>query len=77
LHAGQIYSIDFCYSGRPVSIGRFGGITFESDPAGRPWIYTACEGFSASIWLPRTANGTMERCAQLNRDDYDFGMQLY
>ncbi len=52
LHAGQIYSIDFYYSGKPVSTGRFGGITFGRDPAGRPWIYTACEGIGASIWWP-------------------------
>ena len=49
LHAGQVYSIDFYYSGKPVSTGRFGGITFGQDPAGRPWIYTACEGEGASI----------------------------
>ena len=24
--------------------GRFGGMTFRKDPAGRPWINTACEG---------------------------------
>ncbi len=52
LHAGQVYSIDFYYSGKPVSTGRFGGITFGGDPAGRPWIYTACEGIGASIWWP-------------------------
>jgi aminopeptidase N len=52
LHAGQVYSIDFYYSGKPVSTGRFGGITFGHDPTGRPWIYTACEGTGASIWWP-------------------------
>ena len=52
LKAGQAYSIDFYYSGKPVSVGRFGGITFGKDPAGRPWIYTACEGEGASIWWP-------------------------
>lgn len=52
LRAGQVYSIDFYYSGKPVSGGRFGGITFGRDPAGRPWIYTACEGNGASIWWP-------------------------
>jgi aminopeptidase N len=52
LKAGQVYSIDFYYSGKPASTGRFGGITFGKDPAGRPWIYTACEGIGASIWWP-------------------------
>ena len=32
--------------------GRFGGIAFRKDPAGRHWINTACEGEGASIWWP-------------------------
>ena len=52
LRAGRTYSIDFYYSGHPVSHGRFGGFTFGQDPSGRPWIYTACEGIGASIWWP-------------------------
>ena len=52
LHAGRVYSIDFYYSGHPLTTGRFGGITFKTDPAGRTWINTACEGIGASIWWP-------------------------
>ena len=52
LKAGRTYSIDFYYSGTPQTIGRFGGFTFGKDPAGRPWIFTACEGEGASIWWP-------------------------
>lgn len=52
LKAGRIYTIDFYYSGTPQTIGRFGGFTFSKDPAGRPWIFTACEGEGASIWWP-------------------------
>ena len=52
LRAGKIYSINFYYSGYPVQTGRFGGLAFRSDPAGRPWINTACEGIGASIWWP-------------------------
>jgi aminopeptidase N len=52
LHAGQVYSIDFYYSGHPQEIGRFGGMTFKKDPAGRVWINTACEGDGASVWWP-------------------------
>jgi aminopeptidase N len=52
LRAGQIYSIDFYYSGHPRTTGRFGGITFKTDPAGHTWINTACEGIGASIWWP-------------------------
>jgi len=52
LKAGQTYAIDFYYSGTPRTIGRFGGFTFGKDPAGRDWIFTACEGEGASIWWP-------------------------
>jgi aminopeptidase N len=52
LRAGETYSIDFYYSGHPMETGRFGGIAFRKDPAGRTWINTACEGIGASIWWP-------------------------
>jgi aminopeptidase N len=52
LEAGEIYTIDFYYSGTPQTIGRFGGFTFSKDPASRDWIFTACEGEGASIWWP-------------------------
>lgn len=52
LRAGRVYAIDFYYSGTPQTTGRFGGFTFGKDPAGRPWIFTACEGEGASIWWP-------------------------
>jgi aminopeptidase N len=52
LSAGKIYSIDFYYSGHPQETGRFGGMTFKKDPAGRVWINTACEGDGASVWWP-------------------------
>ncbi len=52
LRAGREYSIDFFYSGNPVTAARFGGITFKTDPAGRPWINTACEDIGASVWWP-------------------------
>jgi aminopeptidase N len=52
LKAGQMIAINFYYSGHPLETGRFGGIAFRKDPAGRPWINTACEGEGASIWWP-------------------------
>jgi aminopeptidase N len=52
LHAGQEYTIDFYYSGHPLTTARFGGFTFGKDPVGRPWIYTACEDIGASVWWP-------------------------
>ena len=52
LKAGTEYIIDFYYSGHPVETGRFGAITFRQDPAGHPWINTACEETGASVWWP-------------------------
>ena len=52
LEKGREYTIDFHYSGTPREIGRFGGFAFRADPAGRPWINTACEGEGSSIWWP-------------------------
>src|SRR5262245_4557922 len=52
LEKGQTYSIDFYYSGAPTPIGRFGGMVFQKDPAGRPWIFTACEEEGPCMWWP-------------------------
>ena len=52
LKAGRTYEIAFRYSGTPREQGRFGGMAFRTDPAGRPWITTACEDDGASVWWP-------------------------
>jgi aminopeptidase N len=52
LRAGSVHSIDFYYSGMPEVLGRFGCLSFRTDPAGRPWIATACEDVGASAWWP-------------------------
>jgi aminopeptidase N len=52
LRKDRTYDIDFHYSGTPLETGRFGGIAFRKDPAGRHWINTACEGEGSSIWWP-------------------------
>jgi aminopeptidase N len=52
LRAGQTYAIEFHYSGIPLEQGRFGGMAFRTDPAGRPWITTAAEEEGASNWWP-------------------------
>jgi aminopeptidase N len=52
LLAGREYTIEVAYSGTPAETGRFGGFTFGTDPTGKPWITTACEGQGASIWWP-------------------------
>lgn len=50
--AGREVAIDVYYSGTPTQTGRFGGFVFSTDPKGRPWIYTACEGEGSSLWWP-------------------------
>ena len=52
LRRGKTYAIDFYYSGNPKETGRFGGLAFRKDPAGRHWINTACQGIGASVWWP-------------------------
>jgi len=52
LKKNSVHSIDFHYSGFPRETGRFGGISFKKDSAGRDWITTACQGIGASVWWP-------------------------
>ncbi len=52
LRKGEIYTVDFRYSGHPVEMGRFGGFVFRKDPMGRPLVNTACEEEGASVWWP-------------------------
>lgn len=52
LKKDQVHQIEVYYSGNPQEKGRFGGIAFRTDPAGRHWINTACEGEGSSIWWP-------------------------
>lgn len=52
LRAGTEHAIDIRYSGSPVEQGRFGGMAFRKDPAGRHWINTANEGEGSSVWWP-------------------------
>jgi aminopeptidase N len=52
LMKGRTYEVAFHYSGSPVETGRFGGITFRKDPAGRDWINTSCQHVGASVWWP-------------------------
>ncbi len=52
LQKGREYTIEFHYSGSPEEQGRFGGMAFRKDAAGRHWITTACEDEGASVWWP-------------------------
>ena len=67
LHSGQLYSVEVRYSGNPIAKGRFGGMSFEKDPAGRPWIFTADEDDGCSIFWP---------CKDQWRDEPQEGMDL-
>ena len=52
LKAGRTYTLDVRYAGMPQEQGRFGGLAFRTDPAGRHWINTANEGEGSSVWWP-------------------------
>ncbi|MFO7891445.1 MAG: M1 family metallopeptidase [bacterium] len=52
LKKGGTHSIDFFYSGTPARRGRFGGISFQQDSLGNPWVFTACQGTGSSMWWP-------------------------
>ncbi len=52
LPSGTEQTIVFYYRGSPQRKGRFGGIMFDRDPAGRPWITTSCEDVGSSFWWP-------------------------
>ncbi len=52
LKAGGVYEVTVAYHGHPLTQGRFGGVNFDKDKEGKPWITTACEGQGASVWWP-------------------------
>ena len=67
LKAGTTQTLTVTYHGAPQSKGRFGGMTFETDPAGRPWITTADEDDGCSIFWP---------CKDQWKDEPQEGMDL-
>jgi aminopeptidase N len=52
LRAGAVHEVAFHWSGRPQRAGRFGGMVFQSDSLGNPWVYTANQNIGASVWWP-------------------------
>jgi len=52
LRKGRTYTVTVTYAGSPQEQGRFGGLAFRRDPAGRHWINTANEGEGSSVWWP-------------------------
>ena len=55
LEKGQVDSLQFYYSGKPVVAENApwdGGFVFEKDEQGNPWIGVAVQGTGASLWYP-------------------------
>jgi aminopeptidase N len=52
LRKGTVNTVTVFYSGHPRKAGRFGGMSYEKDAAGKPWVFTACEGNGARVWWP-------------------------
>ncbi len=67
LKQGSTHELTVSYRGNPVAKGRFGGMSFEKDPAGRPWIFTADEDDGCSIYWP---------CKDQWRDEPQDGMDI-
>ncbi|WP_235297689.1 M1 family metallopeptidase [Portibacter marinus] len=52
---GDIHTIRVHYSGTPTEAARppwDGGITWQKDQEGNPFIHSTCQGIGASIWWP-------------------------
>src|ERR1700761_4411931 len=52
LRKESVNTVDIFYQGMPRKAGRFGGMSFEKDGNGKPWVFTACEGNGARVWWP-------------------------
>jgi aminopeptidase N len=52
LRKGSVNTVDVFYNGHPRKAGRFGGMSYEKDAAGKQWVFTACEGNGARVWWP-------------------------
>lgn len=52
MRKGRVYTVQVFYGGAPKERGRFGGVLFRKDDAGRPWIATSCEDEGSRAWWP-------------------------
>lgn len=55
LKAGQSHQIRFYYSGYPQTAKRApwdGGLVWNQDASGKPWVGVAVQGTGASLWFP-------------------------
>ncbi|MCH2179657.1 MAG: M1 family metallopeptidase [Mariniblastus sp.] len=70
LEPGSIHSIRVDYQGVPVESENppwSGGLTWQQDEKGNPFIATSCQGIGASIWWP---------CKDHGYDEPDQGMDI-
>lgn len=52
---GSVHSLKVFYSGIPISAKRppwEGGLIWEKDEEGNPWVAVTCQGTGASLWWP-------------------------
>ncbi|HEU4587817.1 MAG TPA: M1 family metallopeptidase [Gemmatimonadales bacterium] len=52
---GALKTVTVYYHGHPRAAAKppwDGGMVWARDPAGRPWVGTACQGLGASVWWP-------------------------
>jgi aminopeptidase N len=52
LKKDEVAAVDFFFSGQATGERTRGGISFGTDPAGRTWITTSCQGAGAMTWWP-------------------------
>lgn len=52
LKKDEVAAVDFYFSGQATGERGRGGISFGTDPAGRTWITTSCQGSGAMTWWP-------------------------
>ncbi|MEM7457130.1 MAG: M1 family metallopeptidase, partial [Planctomycetota bacterium] len=70
LQQGSEYEIEVHYGGTPVESRNppwEGGVSWQEDEKGNPFIATSCQGIGASIWWP---------CKDHGYDEPDRGMQI-
>lgn len=66
-----VYQLTVNYEGVPkaaVNPPWDGGISWETDKSGKPWVAVSCQGLGASVWWP---------CKDAQWDEPDAGMSLH
>lgn len=71
LKIGEHFDLEIIYGGKPQIAHRApwdGGLVFQKDKNGNPWIAVACQGDGASVWWP---------CKDDPSDEPDNGADLF